>query len=170
MSPLRFSLLALFVSLTLSLASCTEAGSQSLNAAPDGAEHEEEGEELAPYMASLQRYTEKLYLAGSNENWELAHFYEHEVEEVAEELAEGGFEEDGHDISALVEAMLLPTVARVEAATEERSAEAFDAAYRGLLTACNGCHDATEHGFIKLQVPDTNAYPSQDFSPQNSSP
>jgi hypothetical protein len=161
----------LFLSGALALSACTDAGSRPLDAPADAHEdagHEEAehaGEELAPYMASLQRYTEKLFLAGANEHWELARFYEHEVEEVAEELVEGGFEEDGHDVSALTQTMLLPAVARVEAATDARSPEAFDAAYRGLLAACNACHDATDHGFIRLQVPDANAFPSQDFSP-----
>ena len=153
----------------VSLSACADAGSQPLPpsraSAHEGAEHAEE--ELAPYMASLQRYAEKLYLAGSNESWELAHFYEHEIEEVAGELAEGGFAEDGHDVSALVGQMLLPAVERVGAATDARSPEAFDGAYRALIAACNACHDATEHGFIRLRVPDANAYPSQDFGPRD---
>jgi hypothetical protein len=156
---LRLLTVAALFSGLLPITACTDAGGR-----PSAAATEREGEELAPYMASLQRYAEKLYLAGSNEHWELAHFYEHEVEEVTEELVEGGFVEDRHDVSALTETLLLPAIARIGAATEARSAEAFGAAYDALLDACNGCHDATEHGFIRFQVPDANAYPSQDFS------
>lgn len=163
--------LAVLLTGTVFLSACGGAGSQPAPEAGsggshDGADHEEEeGEELAPYMASLQRYVEKLYLAGSNESWELAHFYGEELDEVAEEVAGGGFTEDGHDVSALMRTMLLPVVAQVEEAATERSAEAFTSAYDALITACNACHDATEHGFIKLRVPDANAYPSQDFAP-----
>lgn len=167
----RALLLAALLAGAVFLASCNEAGSPPAEATAQTGSHdeagheEEEGEELAPYMASLQRYAEKLYLAGSNESWELAHFYGEELNEVAEEVAGGGFTEDGHDVSALMRTMLLPAVAQVEAAADGRSAEAFDAAYGALITACNACHDATEHGFITLRVPDANAYPSQDFTP-----
>ncbi len=126
---------------------------------------EEPSEELAPYMASLQRFAEKLYLAGSEENWALADFYEHEIAEVSEEIVAGGFEEDGHDVSALMQTMLLPALERIEEAIETQSPETFDAAYGALLGGCNGCHTTTEHGFIQLVVPRTNAYPSQSFAP-----
>jgi hypothetical protein len=157
----------------LAASACTDASSPPTPAPPAeevaapvsdvAAEHE--GEELAPYMAALQRYVEKLYLAGSSEHWELAHFYEHELAEVALEITGGGFEEDGHDVSALTRTMLLPALADVEAALETQSADGFDLSYRALLESCNTCHDATDHGFIRLQVPDANAYPSQDFTP-----
>ena len=187
--------LAVLLTGTVFLSSCGGAGSQPAPEAGsggshDGADHEEEeGEELAPYMASLQRYVEKLYLAGSNESWELAHFYGEELDEVAEEVTGGGISllEDGklwgliachhysgphappYGVRAAAEflgsVLSLRLVAQVEEAATERSAEAFTSAYDALITACNVCHDATEHGFIKLRVPDANAYPSQDFAP-----
>lgn len=130
-------------------------------------EHEEEGEhgELAPHMASLQRFTEKLHLAGDAGNWELASFYEHELEETAEAVIAGGFEEDGHEIGPLAERFLLPALERVGAAAEAGDAAAFGAAYGELVTACNSCHAATDHGFVRIVVPDGNPYPSQDFAP-----
>src|SRR5690606_28866725 len=72
------------------------------DATPDrtAADHDEAAEhgELAPHMASLQRFAEKLHLAGEAGNWALAGFYEHEIEETAEAVIEGGFEEDGQEI------------------------------------------------------------------------
>lgn len=135
---------------------------------PDTAPHEETEEEhgeLAPHMASLQRFAEKLHLAGEAENWELASFYEHEIEETAEAIVAGGFEEEGHEIGPLVERWLLPAVERVGEAVEAGSAAEFGTAYGELVTACNACHAATEHGFIRIVVPTGNPYPSQDFAP-----
>lgn len=122
-----------------------------------------EGGELAYHMAYLQRFADKLHAAGAAENWELADFYLHEVEETAETIIDEGHVEDGVEIGPLVEAMLLPAVERAEGAVGD--AAAFAEAYAELVTSCNVCHDATEHGFIRITVPERSGYPNQDFSP-----
>lgn len=143
-----------------------DPGHSAETTAPESIEHEggEHGE-LAPHMAALQRFAAKLHHAGASENWPLAGFYEHEIEEVAEAIVAGGFEEDGHDIGSLVERMLLPAVERTGEAITAGSAADFEAAYGALVTACNACHEATDHGFVQIVVPDGNAYPNQDFTP-----
>lgn len=132
-----------------------------------GGEHAEEGEhgEIAPHMAALQRFAEKLHLAGEAGHWELAGFYEHELEETAGALIAGDFEEGGQEIGPLVEQFLLPAVARVGEAVEAGDGAAFEAAYGELVTSCNACHAVTNHGFVRIVVPDGNPYPSQDFAP-----
>lgn len=130
-------------------------------AAHDGEEHGE----LAPHMAALQRFAAKLHHAGTSENWPLAGFYEHEIEEVAEEIVAGGFEEDGHAMGSLVEQMLLPAVERTGEAIAAGSAADFEVAYGALVTACNACHAATDHGFVTITVPQHNAFTNQDFTP-----
>lgn len=136
-------------------------------AAPAATDHDEAEEhgELAPAMASLQRFAEKLHLAGEAGNWALAGFYEHEIEETAEMLVTGDFEADGHEVGPLVEQWLLPAVERVGGAIEAADGAAFGTAYGELVTACNACHAATDHGFIQIVVPDGNPYPSQTFAP-----
>lgn len=140
---------------------------RSLRPPPDPApertvDHEEEEGSVAPYMADLQRYAEKLYHAGASENWELARFYSHELEETAEAIERGGFAEDGQPLAPLVERWLTPTVERVE---EARERAAFDAAYADLVAACNTCHAATEHAFVRITVPTANAFTNQEFAP-----
>lgn len=137
-------------------------------AEPDPAEtaaHDEEHGELAPHMAALQRFAAKLHHAGTSENWPLAGFYEHEIEEVAEEIVAGGFEEDGHAMGSLVEQMLLPAVERTGEAIAAGSAADFEVAYGALVTACNACHAATDHGFVTITVPQQNTFTNQDFTP-----
>ena len=133
--------------------------------AEHGSEHDEEHGSVAPYMADLQRYAEKLYHAGQNEHWELASFYGHELEEAAEAIEQGGFEEDGQPLAPLVARWLMPSVEQAEAAAEAGDRRAFDTAYAELVTACNTCHAATDHGFIAITAPEANAFTNQDFAP-----
>lgn len=118
-----------------------------------------EGYELAKAMGYLQRYSHKLYLAGSNKNWELSKFYAHEIEETIEEIEGATVVDDGMDISALVGTMTNPTFEKVEKAIHERDAEAFANSYKLLIQSCNACHQTTKHQFIKIEIPsETNPF------------
>ena len=119
--------------------------------------------ELAYHMAYLERYADKLHAAGAAENWPLAGFYLHEIEETAETVAAEDHVEDGVALAPLVETMLLPAVERAEGAAGD--AAAFDAAYRGLVASCNSCHAASGHAFVRIAVPERSAYLNQDFRP-----
>lgn len=119
--------------------------------------------ELAYHMAYLERYADKLHAAAAEGNWPLAGFYLHEIEETAEAVVAEHHVEDGVALAPLVETMLLPAVARAEAAGGDGAA--FEAAYRGLVVACNDCHAATGHAFVRIAVPDRSGYPNQDFRP-----
>lgn len=128
-------------------------------------DHDEGEVSVAPHMANLQRYAEKLYHAGASEHWELAQFYGHELEEAAEVIEAGGFEEEGQPLGPLVARWLVPTVERTEAAAEAGDRVAFDAAYAELVTACNACHAATDHAFVQITTPQTNSFTNQRFAP-----
>lgn len=167
--PDRFTFIVALLALLVAGLALFRTSAPVPDAPPDrtAADHDEAAEhgELAPHMASLQRFAEKLHLAGEAGNWALAGFYEHEIEETAEAVIEGGFEEDGQEIGPLVEQWLLPAVERVGEAIEAADGAAFGTAYGDLVTACNACHAVTDHGFIQIVVPDGNPYPSQDFAP-----
>lgn len=128
-------------------------------------DEEEESGELAPHMAALQRHAEKLYHAGARANWPLARFYSHELDEAAEEIEDGAFVAGGQPLGPLVARWLLPAVERTEDAAADEDRAAFDAAYADLVAACNACHAATDHGFVKITAPQANAFTNQDFAP-----
>jgi hypothetical protein len=121
--------------------------------------------ELGKAMGYLQRFTEKLYWAGEAQNWELANFYAHETEEILTEIIEHKPIKKGKEIAPLVMQMAVPALENVEKAIEAADSTAFLTAYKSLIQTCNACHSATEHGFIRLQVPSQNGYQGQNFSP-----
>ena len=50
-------------------------------------------------MGYYQCFSHKLWLAGKNQNWELADFYTHELEEVTEDLIAGNVLHDDYNLT-----------------------------------------------------------------------
>ena len=140
------------------------AGCQPTSAGAPSDE-EEHAVSLGQHMAYFQRYADKLYFAGTASNWELADFYAHELEETTEAVEAAGYVEDGVEINSLLASLFTEPLENVEEAVDARDVEAFRSAYGGLVTACNTCHEAAEHGFVRIIVPEQSAYPNQDFEP-----
>lgn len=129
-------------------------------------EHANEAHQPMPLiyqMSFMQHFSTKLYLAGVEENWELADFYSHELEEIAEEIVEHDVEYDGNDISKLTEDILLSQIELLEDAIDANDLPAFKRNYQTLINSCNACHTATGHSMVKIAIPTGNPY-NQDFS------
>ncbi|HRJ48179.1 MAG TPA: hypothetical protein PKY38_12520 [Opitutaceae bacterium] len=127
--------------------------------------------EVGITMAWLQRWTDKLGRAADAGNWPLADFYLHEIDETAEDLIKAGVVDEGHDISALTRAMLLPVVESLESAVKARDAAVFDQRYTALIQTCNACHAATGHGQVQIARPSPAINPwNQDFRPAPAQP
>ncbi|MFN3595655.1 MAG: hypothetical protein ACK41D_00110 [Rubricoccaceae bacterium] len=147
------------------LGACQPAPEQRAGTASPDAAREDESD-LLLQMLLLQRYAEKAHLAAEADNWPLAAFYAHEVEEAAERLAEGGYAHDELDLGPIARETALPPAERLLAAAEAADAPAFAEAFAGVVAGCNACHARTGHPYLVVQVPDGRAaYPSQRFTP-----
>lgn len=142
------------------IATLTERLENQEFGAADGEEHHE----LAEHMGSLQRYMNKLWFAGINENEALAAFYIHEIEENMEEIVEGNIMDDGKDISVLMKSMALPALEQLDEVIDQRDFAAFQNEYLTLVNACNSCHQVTEHAFIRITQPETPAFTNQVYT------
>ena len=130
-------------------------------------EKKEDNEAEYPVLETMgyyQRFSHKLWLAGKNENWELADFYTHELEEVSEELIENDVIHDDYNLSNLSQSMLLPKIEKVEEAIRKKDQVLFLDSYELMIGSCNLCHQATKHDFIKILVPNDSSVWNQDFS------
>ena len=114
-------------------------------------------------MGYYQRFSHKLYLAGKNNNWELADFYTHELEEVSEELINADVIHDDYNLSNLSESMLLPKIEQVEGAIRKQDQVLFLENYELMISACNLCHQSTKHDFIQITVPNDSTVWNQKF-------
>lgn len=130
----------------------------------EGDAHGEEIE-LAVLMLRMQTHAGKLHFAAEANNWPLTNFYLHELEEAMEEIEAAHIVEDGHKVSEMAGRFLKPPLEGMEAAAKASDAKDFGLQYDTLVTACNGCHKATEHGFIVIQRPSAPIWTHQRFTP-----
>jgi hypothetical protein len=124
-----------------------------------------EGFELANYMTNLQRHANKLWFSGTAQNWELAQFYVHELEESMEKIEQANVYEDGIALSPLVRNLGIKQLENLETAIKNKESKAFDEAYDLLVSNCNNCHNAAKHPFIVIQKPKTPVFDSQIYTP-----
>ncbi|WP_338791659.1 hypothetical protein [Bernardetia sp. MNP-M8] len=129
----------------------------------DKKETEEEHYELALAMARMQTYMQKLHFAGQNENWKLAQFYTHELEETMEDIIDHNVIDEGTEISGLVKTMAFPNIEKLEKNIESEDKTSFVEGYQLLLRSCNNCHVASKHEFIKIMTPKNEDFINQDF-------
>lgn|SRR5690554_4469067 len=134
---------------------------QSPNQAPE--ESMQESTSYAPgigdLMGKLQWHHNKLWFAGVNENWELAEFALHELEETLEDLED--FHGDRSELQTL--SMIFPPLELVHEQVEEQNLEEFKKGYLILTNTCNSCHDASGFGFIEMAIPTTPAFSNQVY-------
>lgn len=157
-------LLALLITGVLFIGiSGTNNNSSEESAASDGYYNIETGLPLIYHMSFISRYAAKLYFAGEAENWELADIYNHEIEEISENIIALGEVHDGANISQLMESMLLPQVEILEEAIDSGDREMFLDRYSVMIQTCNQCHEAADYGAVNVTVPEINPF-SQDFS------
>lgn len=116
-------------------------------------------------MVQVQIYHAKLSFAGAAQNWELAAYYAHELEEALEDAEKFHPEHEGIKIQGLIKAITMPQLENVEHAVEQKDAVAFSAAFEQLTASCNQCHQATGKSVIRVKVPQNVGLPNQDFNP-----
>ncbi len=119
--------------------------------------------EVADVMNKLQRYFNKLWFAGKSENWKLANFYHHEMDEAFEELQEANVIENGQNLSNLSKVMADPGMDELKIAIESNSLDAFGESYIIMMNGCNSCHLVAKHPYIKIIPPTSPAYSNQEY-------
>jgi hypothetical protein len=119
--------------------------------------------ELALPMSNMQRYMDKLYFAGTEQNWKLAEFYLHEIHEQVEAIEEAHITEDGLNLSQLAPEHLETQIQSCSHVAREHDAGAFLEHYHTLVNQCNACHLTTRHGFIQIRIPDHSMIRNQQY-------
>jgi len=120
---------------------------------------------LHKLMGTMQTYMHKYNLSVLENNPELAGFYLHEIKEVNETIIENIDEYDGHPVGELSNTMLKPVIENTESLFGDDNRPAIKKSVSIIIQACNNCHAATDHGYIKIVEVGTDNNPfNQDFS------
>jgi hypothetical protein len=140
--------------------SCQNNSSSDLN------HHKEDSEtniEVAELMFHNQRYMDKLYFAGKNQNWKLAEFYHHEMEENMEGLIENKVMEDEISLSDLAKSMFIPASEELKKSILAKDTASFKKGYDLTVRTCNNCHAASKHEFIQIIIPREPTFKNQQY-------
>jgi hypothetical protein len=110
---------------------------------------------MGDLMSALQLRHAKIWYAGQAQNWALAKFELHEIDETFERIARWHPVEDETPVAPLLKAHTQSARAALEESVAQKNSVALVAAFDQLTRGCNGCHQSMEHGFIVIQRPST---------------
>lgn len=113
------------------------------------------------FMSGIQTHHAKLWFAGQNQNWALADFEIHEIEESLDDIRK--FCSDRPEIKAI--AMINTPMDSVSNAIQQKDPQLFKHSFILLTNTCNNCHKATDHSFNVVTIPTSLPVVNQDFRP-----
>jgi hypothetical protein len=121
--------------------------------------------ELALLMGDLQRLTHKLALSADAGNAELAAFYLHESQEQLRKIQTEAPEYENLPVALLIDRLAHPAYEPMQSAVTAKDAKRMREGVQSIVQACNACHTATQHTFIRI-TPGTEVNPfNQSFQP-----
>jgi uncharacterized membrane protein len=122
---------------------------------------------LGDYMNILiQPRHAKLGLAGREGNWPLTAYAFKELHQSLNNTAKSIPKFRTLSVPDMFDATLGEPRKALEEAIKAKDSAKFNAAYGQLTAGCNACHTAAGMGFIVIKVPESPAFPNQDFSPK----
>ena len=107
----------------------------------------------------------KLWFAAQARNWALADYEIKELREGFEAVAKYYPTFNDVPLAQMIDAIRDSNFARLDKAVAARDPTKFAAAFDGLSQACNGCHQASNLGFISIRRPTTPPFSNQSFPP-----
>jgi hypothetical protein len=114
---------------------------------------------VGEFMSSIQMHHAKLWFAGKNENWDLANFEIEEIQESLDDIQQ--YCADSPSIKTLP--MIFPPLDSVKHAISEKNLGMFKTSFSLLTNTCNSCHQAANHAFNVIKIPETPPVTNQVF-------
>ncbi len=114
---------------------------------------------LGEFMSGIQVHHAKLWFAGINNNWKLADFEVGEIKEALEDIK--NYCTDRPEIKDI--GIIEPALEDVSKAITQKNNKQFKDSFMELTVTCNTCHEATDHGFNVIKVPDSPPFSNQDY-------
>jgi hypothetical protein len=111
------------------------------------------------FMSSIQIHHNKLWFAGTNENWPLADFEIHEIMETVDAIKK--YEPEREESKSVP--MILPALDSVNAAIQNKNLQQFKNSFIVLTNTCNNCHKSVNFSFNEVKIPDNPPFSNQVF-------
>jgi hypothetical protein len=120
---------------------------------------------LGEFMTTIQLHMGKLWFAAKASNWDLARYELGELKETMESARNLHQVKNGVNIGAVLDSVIQTEVAELGATIKSKDHEAFLKSYDETLSACNGCHEESDHRFIHVIRPSAPPVTNQRWEP-----
>jgi hypothetical protein len=107
----------------------------------------------------------KLGLAGKAENWALAAYSFQQLQQGFAVVGRAVPRYKGLPVGELIDAAMKQPFAVLDFAIKAGDSRQFNESFARVTAGCNACHTTTDNPFIVIKVPDTSAFPNQEFEP-----
>ena len=141
------------------------AAACAASAQPAGPTIEPYTPEIGEIMMFQQLRHAKLWFAAKQGNWALANYEVGELREGFEAVAKYYPTFNDVPLAQMIDAIRDTNFTDLDKAVAARDQTKFAAAFDGLSQACNGCHQASNLGFISIRRPTTPPFSNQSYAP-----
>jgi hypothetical protein len=114
---------------------------------------------LGEFMSGIQVHHEKLWFAGTAQNWRLADFEIHEIMEAVDDIKK--YASDRPETKSIV--MLQPAIDSLNNSIQQKNVQAFKQNFITLTNTCNNCHTSVNYNFNNIKIPETPPFSNQVF-------
>lgn len=115
------------------------------------------------FMLTVQMHHNKLWFAGTNDNWPLAQFNYDKIKEAIADIQK--YEVDSPQTKSI--SMIDAPLNQVQAAIKAQDADKFKQAYINLTNTCNTCHQTVKYPMNVIKVPEMPQFTDQEFKPKS---
>ncbi|MBV8792557.1 MAG: hypothetical protein JO205_05075 [Pseudolabrys sp.] len=119
---------------------------------------------IEQFMNVIQTEHTKLWFAAQAKNWDLAAYNLGEIKELLGDVQDLYPKFKSLPFADMTDAVVTGPIGELEKAVDAKDGKKFAAAYDNLVTACNGCHEGTQMGFVVIQRPTVNQFSNQNFA------
>lgn len=110
-------------------------------------------------MSSIQNHHAKLWFAAQSNNWKLADFEVHEINEALEAIEK--FQPNREETKHIQ--MIYPAISTLKKSIEQGDLELFNESFTQVTAMCNTCHQKTNFEFNVVKIPEVQQFSNQSF-------
>ena len=117
-------------------------------------------------IATIQPRHVRLWVAATSGDWSFAAYELGNLKGAFDRLGRAHPEEHEIPLQEMISSATFQPFEDMHKAIEPKDSVAFFKAYGDLTSACNACHEATNHGVVVIRAPTDSSIADQDLSAQ----
>jgi hypothetical protein len=116
-------------------------------------------------IATIQPRHVRLWIAGQNKNWPFAAYELGNLKGAFDRLGRAHPTDHEIPLQDMIASVTAQPFADLGKAIQSKDIAGFAKAYDDLTSACNSCHQGTNHGVVTIRVPRNEPASDQEFQP-----